>query len=441
MSDKKKGLLGVLLLFCVFILVAGIIYVVSSLPVTAYELSQVVPVKPAVTADELQDANGKFVLQDYPDVDLNDYIVLGDYRNMTITDIPVHEVTDEEVMASVTDYIQYWGRYQEITEGTVETGDAITISYTGYLDDVVMDDYVSEENKIRLGSSDQPAGFVNALHGAKIGEDLSFDVTMPDDWTDEATKGKQMHFHAHIYNKLVVPELTEDTVEFISDGEYKTVDEFLAYIRSSLESYYRSVNLADISDEVITELDRICQYKTPDHKLLTWSVSIFLKYYQSYADYYGKTVEEIIASLGLSTDMDEFMKTVNDAALAELPFQVTLTAIAKDAGITVDAEADADLINERIQYLIQSAGYKDEADVRENYRESNLIHDVLNQKTLDWLCEIVTRVPAEPESNEGVDTVSSEDGDTEQTNSADNNQLINESDSQNVITLSESEEK
>lgn len=423
MTEKKKSLLGIVLVFAAFLVVCGIIYLVSLIPVTASDIGQFVSISAAVKQSEIQDESGKFILLDYPDVDLSQYVVLGDYRNMTIDEVPTYEVSEEDIQENLASYIGYYQRYDHVTEGTVVTGDPITVSYTGYLDGEVMSEYVAEERRMQLGYAGEPAGFTNALHGATIGEPLEFDVTMPDDWTDSAVAGKQMHFQVTIHDKLVIPELNDDTVGFITDGKYQTADEFVEFLKSQIATYYDQVKQATISDEVLAKLDEICQYNTPPHELMTWCVSILMKYYQDYADENGMTVEEAFKSAGFDVSMDDVMFTMGEAAVSQLPTQVTLTAIAKNAGITLDLEEDAELIQARKQYVMENFGYETEADMLANYKESNILHDALNQKTLLWLCANVKQVPKVEESGE-ADVTTESTGDAMSENLAETDEPV-----------------
>ena len=151
MSDRKKGLLGVLILFGAFLIISAIIYFVSLVPVTAQDVKTFVPTSPSVSAEEIQDADGKFITLPYPDVDLSSYVTLGDYRNMTITEVPVYTVSDEDIQDNIQSYIEYYKRYMEITEGTIAVGNPVTLTYSGSLDGVEMEEYVATEKAMRLG--------------------------------------------------------------------------------------------------------------------------------------------------------------------------------------------------------------------------------------------------------------------------------------------------
>ena len=64
MTEKKKSLLGIVLVFAAFLVVCGIIYLVSLIPVTASDIGQFVSISAAVKQSEIQDENGKFILLD-----------------------------------------------------------------------------------------------------------------------------------------------------------------------------------------------------------------------------------------------------------------------------------------------------------------------------------------------------------------------------------------
>ena len=397
MNERKKGLLGILILLVVFVGVSALIYFVSLVPVTAKDVSSLVPTLPSVRAEEIQDEDGKFITLTYPDVDLSTYVVLGDYRNMTITEVPTYEVSEADIQDNIQSYIEYYQRYLPITEGTITVGDPVTLTYSGSLDGVEMEEYVATEKAMRLGYAGEPAGFTNALDGMEIGQDLSFDVNMPDDWTDPAVAGKTLQFTAHVHNKLTVPELTDDTVEFITDNQYHTKDEFVAFLTERIAAYYEEVRDSEITAAILDKLVETSTYGVPDHKLLAWYVSVMMRYYQVYADASGITVEDMIASIDGVDSLDDLLKMFCEGALEELPYQVTLTAVAQDLGLTVDPanEEDAAWIESRKQYIMETMGYKDEAELAANYSDISLYHDVLNQKALRWLMENVKQVPAE----------------------------------------------
>ena len=308
MSERKKGLLGVVILFAAFLIISAIIYFVSLVPVTAKDVSALVPTSPSVKAEEIQDADGKFIVLEYPNLDLSSYVTLGDYRNMTITEVPVYTVSDADIQDNIRSYIEYHERYMPITEGTIAVGDPVTLTYSGYLDGVEMENYVATEKAIQLGYAGEPAGFTNALEGAEIGSDLTFEVNMPDDWTDTEVAGKQLQFTVHIHNKLVIPELSDDTVEFITDNQYHTKDEFIAFLTERIAAYYEEVRDSEITAAILDKLVEISTYDSPDHKLLAWYVSVMMRYYQVYADASNITVEEMISSVDGIDSVDDMLK-------------------------------------------------------------------------------------------------------------------------------------
>lgn len=98
----------------------------------------------------------------------------------------------------------------------VENGDRATITAQGYdkkWGDAIQETYVPSYPLV-IGSGSFIPGFEEKLIGAKVGEEVAFDITFPKDYHSDDFKGRKVHFVATI-EKLEKPHTPEFTPEFI----------------------------------------------------------------------------------------------------------------------------------------------------------------------------------------------------------------------------------
>lgn len=384
---NKWILAGVLVLFFATLVAS---YFISGLSLTKTDARKAVIDGATVSLSEIQ-KDGKFVIVDYPDMDLSSYVTLGDYKSMTVAKVEKPEITDDIIDTNIASYIQYYGKYDKRTEGTVSKGDIIVITYTGYYDGKSVDALSGSNVQMVLGDSNEPEGWVLALDGTKIGESLEFEIVFPDDWSQTQYAGKTIAFKAKISEVDEIPEVTEDNVSDITSGKYDTVEDFREFIREEVSEYDNTNYESTLSDEIITQMMSDAKFKSVPHEYLVWYVALNMRYYQDAADQYNMTVDEYLKEAGLGTS-EELVANLSEQALEDVPRYALLTAVAQAEGITVDEKEDAELLNDRSSQLIEGLGLSGQEKLLDYYKQSNLYNDVLNWKVLDWLMENVQQV-------------------------------------------------
>lgn len=336
----------------------------------------------AVTASDLQDEDGNFIILDYPGT--ADYVTsLGDYASLTVEAVPKADVTQEQVQDGVEQYVSYYGRYDQTTKGVTKEGDLVTISYTGYQDGLAVGAYTVQDGLFLLGSDSLPSSFSESLIGVSIGEEQSFSVSFPEDWGD-AYAGKTLSFRAVVSAVNTIPAVTDETASRLSGGEYATADAFLSYIRETIASYQESQYETALSDEIMTKLLETSTFGTPSKESIAWYVSLQMQPYQIAAAQRGMTMDDYLSSAGLGSSEDLVKRILQDAPDALRPYAL-LDAVAQAEGIDVDETADKDYLDSRRDQLVDSYGLYDVSLVPDYYKTSNLYRDVRAWKAFDFL--------------------------------------------------------
>lgn len=395
MKIKKKWL-SVLAVVAVFGVAFGASYMASVNGLFGDDVKRIVTQGSAVKAEDIQDENGSFVIQDYPeDLDLSGYVVLPDYKNMTVQTVNKPEVTQDRIDANVKSYIAYFGRYEKVTDRLIQAGDIVTISYTGYQDGKEVSNYTASDVLLQLGSEGVPDEFSDNFVGANVGEEKSFDVVFPDDWADETYAGQTMSFKATVSAIDIEPVLSDATVGEITDGEYSTAKEFEDYVAQEIADYDQDQYETTLSDEIMTQFLEDAKFKTVPRELVTWYVAMQMQYYQSMADQYEVSVDQYLQDAGIGDSVDDVLYDMTQRASDDLKGYAVLDAIADAEGISVDPDADKQMLDDHVSDLISSLGLADEDAVNSYYKQSNVYHDIQNQKVVSWLMDTVKQADLE----------------------------------------------
>lgn len=395
MKIKKKWL-SVLAVVAVFGVAFGASYMASVNGLFGDDVKRIVTQGSAVKAEDIQDENGSFVIQDYPeDLDLSGYVVLPDYKNMTVQTVDKPEVTQDRIDANVKSYIAYFGRYEKVTDRPIQAGDIVTISYTGYQDGKEVSNYTASDVLLQLGSEGVPDEFSDNFVGANVGEEKSFDVVFPDDWADETYAGQTMSFKATVSAIDIEPVLSDATVGEITDGEYSTAKEFEDYVAQEIADYDQDQYETTLSDEIMTQLLEDAKFKTVPRELVIWYVAMQMQYYQSMADQYEVSVDQYLQDAGIGDSVDDVLYDMTQRASDDLKGYAVLDAIADAEGISVDPDADKQMLDDHVSDLISSLGLADEDAVNSYYKQSNVYHDIQNQKVVSWLMDTVKQADLE----------------------------------------------
>lgn len=164
--------------------------------------------------------------------DVSDYVTIGDYKGFTL-DRYTQAVTDDDVDAEISYELQDKGT--EVTDGTVENGDTVTINYTGTVDGKEFDGGSAQDYDLVVGEGSMGIdGFEEGLIGMKKGETKELDLTLPEGYSDDdSLSGKEAVFKVTLQKFTRASELTDDWVA--SNTDYKTVDEYKKSVRDNLE--------------------------------------------------------------------------------------------------------------------------------------------------------------------------------------------------------------
>lgn len=341
--------------------------------------------------DEAQDAveETEAVLE-RPDYNALDYVTLGEYKGLTVEDQPA-EVTEEQIDSEVEYYIQLADALESVTEGTVEEGDTANIDYEGKLNGEAFDGGTAKGYDLMIGSNSFIDGFEDGLIGVAVGETVDLPLTFPENYGNEDLAGQDVVFTVTVNEIKRMPEVTDELISTVTDGEYTDVASYREYIRGYLTESAESQREYQLKLELLTQVANTAEIKEYPQEMIDYGMANMDSYYRSMAEAYSMELGEFLeAYMGMTEE--EFEEQARDAVQQNLQQELYLKAIAEAEGLEV---TDEELAESGAEYAAQY-GYETVEELMAAYGESTVRVSIMQDKVLDFLLE--NAVITEPEA-------------------------------------------
>lgn len=342
------------------------------------------PPSPTAVPDYLHECGGK--------------ITLGEYKGLTFSNDT--EVTDKDVEEAVKEFLDYAPNYvkDESRDNTeVKDGDVLNIDYLGKMDGEAFAGGKAEGATLEIGSNAFIDGFESSLIGKKVGETCDITVTFPKSYPNNPDlAGKPAVFTVTInYVCMKLDELTDEYVAAQTQEKYKTVDEFLKYLRESLETEKKD-NLE--ANKLRQLIDKVIENSTfeVDSADIKYFVERTMGEYENYASMYGMTVKDLVMAMGDYKNYEDFEKEVNDGAEQTVKQYMVLQAIAKAENIALDDAA----YKKAAEEYMKGTQIDNLADFEGTYGKDYIVYCITCDMAWDVLIDNAKEVPFEPKQEE-----------------------------------------
>lgn len=304
------------------------------------------------------------------DVDnIENYVKLGEYQNLEVSEEPKSEVTDDVLENNIRYLLVSQYDPVEVTEDrAVQQDDTVNIDYTGYMDGEAFEGGAGTGADLRIGSGQFISGFEDGLVGHKKGEEVTLDLTFPDPYkTNPDFSGKAVQFKVKINKISAPPKLTDTWVA--ENTEFKTVDEFKQnqkeLLQASLDIDYEGQIKADLF-ALVVENSEILKY--PEKLMEETKVTVKEQLDSMYQMQAGITFDDYVKSQGLSEeDVD---KGLEDSAKQYLTQNLIVQALMDAEGMEF---TEKEYEKEKEAYAV-SSGFPDVATM-EQYASPEQIKD------------------------------------------------------------------
>ena len=333
-------------------------------------------------------------LGERPDFDPMKYVVLGKYKDLSV-DVTKFEITDQDVEDEVNiDYellVDEKDLFEKAEEGTIKEGDTVNIDYEGRIDGAVLDGGTGNYD-LEIGSGSFIEGFEDQLIGVAVGDTVDLNVTFPEDYGAEYLAGKDAVFTVTANYIRTMPELTNELVSRMTDGEYTTIDSYREYERGKLTKDAEENQKAEANTGLMTQLYNTCKVESLPEDLVDYAVKQTKNQYIQMAQMYGMTYEDMVAMYGV--DEETFLSYIHDDIEASLKQEIILKGIAAQENITI---SEAEYQKGAAKYA-ETYGMESVAAFESYYPRKEIEGSLLQNKTLDFVRENAVINEVEPEN-------------------------------------------
>lgn len=342
----------------------------------------------------------------------NEYVTLGNYKGIEYTKT-VAEVTDEDIQNRLDSFTAGLAETTDVTDRAVEDGDIVNIDYVGTRDGEEFEGGSATGFDLTIGSGSFIPGFETGLVGHNIGEEVSLDLTFPEDYKNEEMAGVEVNFKVTINSIQIkeTPDLTDALVK--ENTEYDTISAYKDSIREELqetnETNAEQQAQSDIFNKVV-ESSTISGYDEAEvKKLVDEEFESFKTTAQSYESY-GYSYEDVLSMNGY--DSEEALKEgITEYVKKYLDQKMVLYCIADKEGIKVTSEET----DKKVEEYMDTYQVKTKEEVYDYFGDDYFEISILSEKIMAFLKENAVLVDSTEADSEETGKNSEEAKTTEET--------------------------
>jgi trigger factor len=255
-------------------------------------------------------------------------------------------------------------------------GHVAVLDYVGKIDGKPFAGSSAREAQVEIGGGRTFGGFEDALVGMQVGGEREFEIAMPEDHSDEALRGKPVHFDVKLValKRREIPELDDEFAKDVSN--FETLEE----LRGDLERRVAEGRAAEQKrlerGAVVEALLEANPFPVPP-RLVESQVRARI------GRMLGQLGSARVSSDGLTQLVERWTEELRPQVESEIKLALLAPAIAKAESIEV---SDAD-VDEQLGRIAEANGQK-LGELKREYRERGLIDalraGILEQKAVEF---------------------------------------------------------
>ena len=279
----------------------------------------------------------------------------GDYGTLAVHHRDP-QVDDQAVQQALNGLRERGARYEPVEDRGVESGDSVLLDLVRTAvkkteeplivipgQDLAPPERETDKHDnvtVDIGAPANPPGFDEALVGLNAGEQKTFDVRYPEDYTITELAGTTVRYDVSVkaIRKRVVPDLDD---EFAKDlGEFDSLSALTERVRADLEHEARHEVEREVRAELLKQLSTRVQFDVPA-SLLDREVDRRME------EFVRRLMEQQIDPMQTNINWEEFRDRQREAAAESVKSALVLDEVARREGITV---AEDELERELARY-------------------------------------------------------------------------------------------
>jgi trigger factor len=189
-------------------------------------------------------------------------ITLADFKSIKLERLTA-PVSDQEVDDALQKIAMQSRPYAAKPEGsTAESGDRVTISFVGSIDDVPFEGGTGEDVPVTIGSGTFIPGFEDQLVGIAPGEGRTVNVTFPENYQSETLAGKAAAFAVTAKSIEAPGPATVDDALATSLG-LESLDKLREAIKARIGQEHAGLSRQKLKRVLLDQLDTMHKFEAP----------------------------------------------------------------------------------------------------------------------------------------------------------------------------------
>lgn len=321
-----------------------------------------------ITVDEGQPLTFTASFDTVPSFDTGDYTALSLKR-------PAAQVDEQAVDLALQRLRERAARFEAVEGRGTDHGDTVVVDLERRDSDGKTDKH--DNVSIELGAKANPPGFDEQLLGLAPGQDKTFSIRYPGDYTIAELANAEVGYAVTVkeLRRRVLPELDN---EFAKDlGEFETLDALRARVREDLEHEARHAAERDLRAELMKQLAARVPFEVPP-ALVERELDRRLE------DFARRLMEQKIDPRQAGIDWDAFRESQREVAREAVAGAVYLDEVARRERL----EATPEEIDQEVERWAAGAG-RTPAAVRAALEKeggiSRIAAGLRREKSIDFL--------------------------------------------------------
>lgn len=259
-------------------------------------------------------------------------VTLGEYKGIHVVDT-YEEVTEDDVESRIQQILASNPVFTEV-DRPAENGDVVNIDYVGMKDGVPFDRGADDHFDLELGSHAFIEGFEEGLVGAKTGDELSLNLTFPENYGSAELAGQDVVFDVTVnaVKEKSAAELNDAFVQRVST-ESKTVEEYRAELKKIMEEQAREEAELQLQNNIMEAVLANATFEDLD-KQVDAEFNEELSAMETMLTQQGATLDEYASMFGMDAEglKEQLRKEIESVARLNL----VADAVAEAEGLEAD---------------------------------------------------------------------------------------------------------
>lgn len=268
-------------------------------------------------------------------------VELGKYRGIEV-ERPVVTVDDDDMKETLDTMRERYAMYETVEKGKAQEGDQVVIDFEGKIDGEAFDGGKASNYPYILGSQRFFPEFEKVLKGAKTGDELSCNITFPEDYFNQILRGKDAVFSIKVneIKRKALPALDD---EFAKQLGYESADDLKAKVKDQLQAGATERSNQIAQARLLEEVVNASTFEMPKSMLENAS-----------REYFEEEVRHLMSHRVPASELrereDELRAKAAKDAEMDIKKMVALAEIGEAEGIEVtdeDFDVEAEMLGQR----------------------------------------------------------------------------------------------